>query len=110
MANWLVCLMKKQMIRGGKFWDQTDGCANQYRCSIAYYLIYFLSKSYQSVLDRAVDTPCRGKDIVGGFYAVQKQYLSTCLIIFSTPELYKIDSKSMCVDVMTNKVEVSFVE
>ena len=26
---------KKQMIRGGKMWYQTYGCANQYRCSIA---------------------------------------------------------------------------
>ena len=41
---------KKQMIRGGKMWDQIDGCANQYRCSIAYYLMYFLLKSYQIIL------------------------------------------------------------
>ena len=34
---------KKQMIRGGKMWDQTYGCAKQYRCSISYYLISFLS-------------------------------------------------------------------
>ena len=37
-------------------WDQTDGCAKQYRCSIAYYLMSYLSKSYQIVLDRAVNT------------------------------------------------------
>ena len=35
---------KKQMIRGGIMWDQTDGCANQDSCSIAYYLMYFLSE------------------------------------------------------------------
>ena len=61
------------MIRGGKMWDQIDGCANQYRCFIAYYLVYFLSKSYKIVLDRAVDSPGRGKDVVDGFNAVQKQ-------------------------------------
>ena len=32
---------KKQMIRGGTMWYQTDGCANQNRCSIAYYLMSF---------------------------------------------------------------------
>ena len=48
---------KKQMIRGRTRWDQTHGCAKQYRCSIAYYLMSYLSKSYQIVLDRAVDTP-----------------------------------------------------
>ena len=35
---------KKQMIRGRTMWDQTDGCAKQYRCSIAYYLMSYLSK------------------------------------------------------------------
>ena len=62
---------KKQMIRGGTMWDQTDGCAKQYRCSIAYYLMYFLSKSYQIVLDRYVDTPGHGKDVVDGFNDVK---------------------------------------
>ena len=35
---------KKQMIRGGTMWYQTDGCAKQYRCSIAYYMM----SSYQN--------------------------------------------------------------
>ena len=63
---------KKKMIRGITMGDQTDGCANQYRCYIAYYLISYLSTSYQIVLDRAVDTPSHGKDVVDGFNAVQK--------------------------------------
>ena len=54
-------------------WDQADGCANQYRCSIAYYLISFLSKSYQIVLDIATDTPGHEKDVVEGFNAFQKR-------------------------------------
>ena len=53
-------------------WDQTDGCAKQYRCSIAYYLMSYLSTSYQIVLDRAVDAPGHGKDVVDGFNAVHK--------------------------------------
>ena len=32
----------KKMISGGRMWDQIDGCVNQYRCSIAYYLVSFL--------------------------------------------------------------------
>ena len=91
-------------------WDQTDGCANQYRCSIAYYLMSYLSKSYQIVLDRAVDTPGHGKDMVVGFNAAQKRYLVTCLRMRITPEKDKIDSKRMLVESMTEKVEVSFAE
>ena len=47
---------------------------------------------------------------MGAFNAVQKQYLATYLIIRSTPEVYKIDSKRMRVDAMTKKGEVSFAE
>ena len=72
------------MVRGGKMLDQTDGCAKQYRCSIDYYLMSFLSELYQIVLDKAVDTPGHGKDVVYGFNAVQKQYLDTCFRMRST--------------------------
>ena len=61
---------KKQMIRGRTMWYQTDGCAKQYSFSIAYYLMSYLSKSYQIVLDRAVDTPGHGKDLVDSLNAV----------------------------------------
>ena len=98
------------MIRDRIMWDQKYGCAKQYRCSIAYYLVSYLSTSYQIVLDRAVDTPGHGKDLVDGFNAVQKQYLATCLRMRSTPEKDKIDSKSMRVEAMTEKGEVSFAE
>ena len=64
---------KKQMIRGGTMWDQTYGCANQYRCYIAYFMMYFLSKSYRIVLHRYVDTPGHGKYVVHGFNGFQKQ-------------------------------------
>ena len=70
----------------------------------------FLSKSYQIVLDRAVDTPGRGKYVVYGFNAVQKRYLATCLRMRSTPENDKIGSKCMRVDAMTKKGELIFDE
>ena len=91
-------------------WDQTDVCAQQYRCSIAYFLMSYLSKSYQIVLDRAVDTPGHGKDVFDGFKAVQKRYLATCLRMSSTPEKDKIDSNRMRVEAMTEKGKVSFAK
>ena len=101
---------KKLMISGGTMWDQTEGCAKQYRYSVAYYLMYFLSRSYQIVIYRAVDTPDHGKYIVDGFNAVQKRYLSTCLIMHITPEVDKTDTKYMHVDDMTEKLESSFAK
>ena len=61
-------------------------------------------------LDRAVDTPGRVKDVVDDFNAVQKRYLATCLRMSSTPEKYKIESKRMRVEAMTEKGEVSFAK
>ena len=89
-------------------WDQTDGCAKKYSYSIHYYLMSFLSKIYLIVLHRAVDKPGHRKDVVDVFTPDQKRYLATCLRIRSTPEVDKIDSKRMRVDVMNEKGEVSF--
>ena len=56
-------------------------------------MMYFLSKSYQIVPYRSVDTPGHGKYAVYGFNDSRKQYLATCLRIHSTPEVDKIESK-----------------
>ena len=58
---------KKQMICGGTMWYQTDGWVNKYMCSIDYYMMYFLSKSYKIVLDISVDKTGHGKYVVDGF-------------------------------------------
>ena len=68
------------------------------------------SKSYQTVLDRAVDKPGHGKYVADRFNTVQKQYLATYLRMCGTPEKDKIDSKRMHVEAMTEKGEVSFAE
>ena len=73
-------------------------------------MMSFLSKSYQIFLDRTVDTPGLGKDVVDGFNAVQKRYLDTCLRIRSTPEVENIDSKRMSIDAMVKNGEVSFAK
>ena len=70
----------------------------------------YLSTSYKIVLDRAVDTPGHGKDVVDGFNDVQKRFLATYLRMRITPEKDKIDSKCMRVEAMTEKGEVSFSE
>ena len=72
--------------------------------------VLFLSKPYQIVLYRTVDTPVHGKYVVDDFNAVQKQYLATCLRMHITPKIGKIDSKRMRVDAMTEKGEVRFSE
>ena len=91
-------------------WDKTYGCAKQYRCFIPYYMMSFLSKSYQNVLDRSADTPGDVKYIVDGFNDFQKQYLAIYLRMRSTPGVYKIGSNCMRVHAMTEKGKVIFAK
>ena len=97
------------MVRGVTRWDQPDGWANQYRCSIAYYLMSCLSKEYDFFY-RSIDTPGYGKYLVNVYNTVQKRYLATCLRMRSKPEVDKIYSRHICVDDMTEKGEVRFYE
>eukprot|EP00978_Attheya_sp_CCMP212_P018584 scaffold51031_cov63-Attheya_sp.AAC.4 len=99
-----------RMKRHGTMWDQTDGCGKQYRCCITHYLLSVLFVNFQIVIDRAVDTPGHGKDVVDGFNAVHKRFLMTCLRMTSTPKVHDsvTDSKRMLVHSMTEKGEVSF--
>ena len=60
----------------------------------------FLSKSYQIVIDRSIDTSGHKKDVVDDFNAVQKLYLENCLRMRSRPEKDKINSERMRVDSM----------
>ena len=70
----------------------------------------FLSKPYQIVLDRAVDTPGHGKYEVDCFNAVHKRYLVTCLRMCRKTEVDNNDSKCTRVDSTTDKGEVSFAK
>ena len=40
-----------------KVWKDTDGCAKQYRCDLAIYLMSVLSYSYGIITDRAINSP-----------------------------------------------------
>ena len=42
-------------------WENTDGCAKQYMCTLDIYLMTVLSSSYVIIMDRAINAPCHGK-------------------------------------------------
>ena len=42
-------------------WETTDGCAKQYRCATAIYLMSTISARYNIVIDRAICAPGHGK-------------------------------------------------
>ena len=53
----------------------TDGCAEQYRCATALYLIYFLSQLHSIIFDRGISAPGHGKEVVGCLNAIDKRYM-----------------------------------
>ena len=61
-------------------WEETDGCAKQYHCATAIYLLSLISKTYNIVIDRAVGAPGHGKDVVDGLNAVIKAFLKKAMM------------------------------
>ena len=50
-------------------WYHTDGCANQYRCASAIYLLSCLSVKFCFIIDRPVGTPGNVKHVIDGLNA-----------------------------------------
>ena len=65
-------LFKKKLESGrlvsGKstVWEYTDDCENQYMCALSIYLMTVLSSSYGVIMDRAINAPVHGKNVVDG--------------------------------------------
>ena len=47
-------------------WYHMDGCANQYRCASAIYLLSYLASSFSIIIDIIVGAPKHGKYVVDG--------------------------------------------
>ena len=56
-------------------WEDTGGCTNQYRCSLSIYLITVLPSSYSIIMDRAINAPGNGNNVVDRLNATDKCYL-----------------------------------
>ena len=44
-----------------KIWENTDGCAEQYRFASALYLMPVMSQCYYIIIDRGISAPGHGK-------------------------------------------------
>ena len=56
-------------------WENTDGCAEQYRCASALYLRSVISQTYSVIVDWVISAPGHGKEGVDGLNAVDKRYI-----------------------------------
>ena len=58
-----------------KIWENTDGCAEQYRYASALYLMSVMSQCYSIILDQGIIAPGNEKEVVYGINAVDKCYI-----------------------------------
>ena len=56
-----------------KIWENIDGCAEQYRCATALYLMPVLFQRQSLIFDRGISAPGHGKGVVDGlsFFSVR---------------------------------------
>ena len=56
-------------------WENTDGCAEQYICDTALYLMSVLSQRHSIIFDRDISALGHGKEVVDGLNAIEKRYM-----------------------------------
>ena len=56
-------------------WENTDGCAEQYRCASALYLMSVFFQYYSIIIDRGISAPGHVKEVVDGINAIYKRYI-----------------------------------
>ena len=74
----LISLLKNKQVLTtslSKIWENTDGCAEQYRCASALYLMSLISQTHSLIIDRGISAPGHGKEVVDGLNAVDKRYI-----------------------------------
>ena len=57
-------------------WENTVGCADQYRCESALYLMPVLSQCYLVINDRGISKTGHVKELVNGLNAIEKRYIN----------------------------------
>ena len=51
-------------------WENTDGCAEQYRCATTLYLMSVLSQRHPIIFDWGISAPGHGREVVDGLNAI----------------------------------------
>ena len=56
-------------------WEDTNGCAKQYRCALDIYLMTVVIYPYGIIMDISINSPGYGKNVFDGLNATYKHYL-----------------------------------
>ena len=73
-------------------WENNGGCAEQYRCASALYLMSVMSKIYSIIFDCGISAPGHGKEVVDELNAVDKRYIYQLMSNVQLPGSVRFDS------------------
>ena len=74
-------------------WENTDGCAEQYKCASTLYLFSVMSQCYSIIIYRDISAPGHGKEVVDRLNAVDKRYIYQLMSKFQPPGSVRLDSQ-----------------
>ena len=66
-------------------WENMDGCAEQYRCITALYVLSMLEHAYNIIIDCVVGPPVHGREVVDVFNDTEKCLFS---MLMANVQLY----------------------
>ena len=72
---WFLFSKRKKLMTTSlsKIWENTDGCAEQYRCSSALYLMSVISQCYSIIIYWVISAPGHGKEVLDELNDVDKR-------------------------------------
>ena len=73
--------------------ENTDGCADKYRCASALYLMSVMSKFYSIIFDWGISAPGHGKEVVDGLNDIYKCYIYQVMSNVQLPGSKTFDSQ-----------------
>ena len=90
----LIEMLKKVMTSTiSTIWENADGCAEQYICASALYLMSVFYQCHSIIIDRGISAPGHGKEVVDGINAIGKRYIYQLMSNVQLSGLKKFDSQ-----------------
>ena len=74
-------------------WENTDGCAEQYRCASELYLMSVNNRCYSIIIYQGISATRHGKEVVYGLNDVDKRCIYQLMSTVQLPGSNKFDSQ-----------------
>ena len=95
-SNHLIALLTDKKVLTtylSKIWENTDGCAEQYICASALYLMSGMPQCYSVIIYWGISAPGNRKEVVDGRNSFDKRYIYQCMSNVQLPGSNKFDSQ-----------------